>query len=156
MDRTGRAQSSSACYCERITNLERRDGSVAELARIIVRRTATFGVAAFAAAGLVGLGAGTAAAEDLLPSCEASQGPSIENGVRPDGIQGELRSADIGQVLAQGSVNGDNSRVVGRADPGADAVPEYAYGGAIGDFSADTAALFGTHGFLSEISNPCG
>ncbi len=94
---------------------------VAEHARKFVRRSVAAGVVGFgslAAAALMGLGTGIAAADEISADPAApSAGPAVEGGIRTPAIQGELRAVDQLDILAQGEVNGANSRIVGKAVP---------------------------------------
>ena len=85
---------------------------VAEHARKFVRRSVAAGVVGFgslAAAALMGLGTGIAAADEISADPAApSAGPAVEGGIR---------AVDQLDILAQGEVNGANSRIVGKAVP---------------------------------------
>ncbi|MBI3215845.1 MAG: hypothetical protein HYZ38_18650 [Mycobacterium sp.] len=72
---------------------------------VIGRRSKKYGAVGFSAlavsVALLGLGAGTANADDLKadPS-KPSAGPVAENGIRSQAIQGDLRTSDIGVAQA--------------------------------------------------------
>jgi len=90
--------------------------------------SAGIGVLAGAAAVLT-IGSGFAAADSLKPQpSQPGEGPAVEGGVRAPGVQGELRSAGMGEAQAQGEVRGSNI-----AKP---AVEAWSFSGAGGDLSA--------------------
>ncbi|WP_141564486.1 hypothetical protein [Mycolicibacterium palauense] len=65
-----------------------------------------------AIAALIGPGVGAAAADDLKPDpATPSAGPVAQKGIRSQAVQGDLREADKGVVLAQGDVRGSNEAV---------------------------------------------
>lgn len=76
-------------------------------AAVLVRRVRQLGFAGLAAlamsASLLGAGSGVAGADDLKPNPSKPSGhPACERCVRSPSTHGEVRAADIGDVLAQG------------------------------------------------------
>lgn len=90
---------------------------MADNAAVLVRGLRRWGTAGFAAlavsASLVSAGSGVAGADTLKPNPSKPSGhPACERCVRSPSTHGEVREADIGDVLAQG-----DARTSDKAEP---------------------------------------
>lgn len=80
---------------------------------LLGRSVKKLGVVAVTALVCVAVPTGPAWASTLKADpTKPSAGPSVERGVRPQAVHGEVRAADKGEVQAQGVVRGSDRAVV--------------------------------------------